>query len=206
MEYEVRFYYNSKELKNLIEKLKMFTELEQKPRTYEKTSQYNHACEKYSFYNKEIDGRFRVRISKNQNQVISKLSWKRRLKDTTKENVNSEEEKEVYIDNYDNFIYIVEQVMHFKLIESYERYRNVFENEEIEIALDEYPFGLALEIESKNDSKETVEKWVNKLGLQIEKAYRLSWDDKYRELCQNQNIKQYDIVTFDKEMPVIDEK
>ena len=65
---------------------------------------------------------------------------------------------------------------------------------------------IILEIESKNDSKKTVEKWVKKLGLQIENAYRLSWDDKYRELCQSQKIKQYNIVTFDKEMPVIDEK
>lgn len=165
MEYEVRFYYNSNDLNKLIDKLKKVKELNQKPRTYEKTSQYDHACKEYSFYNKEIDGRFRVRISKNEKETISKLSWKRRLKDTTKENVNIEEEKEVYIDNYDNFIYIVENVMHFKLIESYERYRNVFENEEIEIALDEYPFGLALEIESKNEEKETVEKWVKKLDL-----------------------------------------
>ena len=65
-----------------------------------------------------IDGRFRIRISKNENETISKLSWKRRLKDTTKGNVNCEEEIEVYIDNYEKFIYIVEQVMHFKLIET----------------------------------------------------------------------------------------
>lgn len=156
MEYEVRFYYNSNELENIISKLKSIKELKQKPRTYEKTIQYDHICKEYSFYNKEIDGRFRIRISKNENETISKLSWKRRLKDTTKGNVNCEEEIEVYIDNYEKFIYIVEQVMHFKLIESYERYRNVFENEEIEIALDEYPFGLALEIESKNDREETV--------------------------------------------------
>lgn len=96
------------------------------------------------------------------------------------------EEKEVYIDNYDNFIYIVENVMHLKLIESYERYRNVFENE---ILIDEYPFGLALEIESKNDREETGLKWVKKLNLNINESYRLSWDDKYRELCIKQNIK-----------------
>ena len=53
--------------------------------------------------------------------------------------------------------------MHFKLIESYERYRNIFENEEIEIALDEYPFGLALEIESKNNREETIQKIIEQL-------------------------------------------
>ncbi len=204
MEYEVRYYYNTKELDNLMEKLLSFKELKQKPRTYEKTSQYDHTCKEYSFYNKSVDGRFRIRISKNKNETISKLSWKRRLKETTSEKVNKEEEKEVHIDNYENFIYIVENVMHFKLIESYERYRNVFENEEVEISVDEYPFGLALEIESKGQNEiENVQKWVNKLGLKIEDAYRLSWDDKYRELCIEQNIEQYNIVSFDKKMPTI---
>ena len=41
MEYEVRFYYNSNELENIISKLKSIKELKQKPRTYEKTIQYD---------------------------------------------------------------------------------------------------------------------------------------------------------------------
>lgn len=37
MEYEVRFYYISNELENIISKLKSIKELKQKPRTYKKT-------------------------------------------------------------------------------------------------------------------------------------------------------------------------
>ena len=35
-------------------------------------------------------------------------------------------------------------------------------------------------------------------------SYRLSWDDKYEELCKKQNIKQYNIVDKEKEMPVFE--
>ena len=34
--------------------------------------------------------------------------------------------------------------MHFEVVESYERYRTVFENEDIDISVDEYPFGVCI--------------------------------------------------------------
>lgn len=209
MEYEVRFYYSSETLNELIDKLSNFKELTKDLRTYEKTIQYNHCDSKYNFYSKDIDGRFRVRISKNDKITKCKLSWKRRLLDTHTTEVNKEEEKEVNIpfEDVDNFIFIIENVMHFNIVESYERYRTIFYNDDIEISVDEYPFGIALEIESKTKDKnpeETVKEWVSKLKLDINNAYRLSWDDKYEELCKEQEITKYDEVTFDKEMPKID--
>lgn len=72
--------------------------------------------------------------------------------------------------------------MHFQTIESYERYHTTFENEDVEISLDEYPFGICLEIENKSNNKDlevVVQECVSKLGLDINTAYRLSWDDKY---------------------------
>ena len=93
-----------------------------------------------------------------------------------------------------------------KNVESYERYRNAFSNEDIEIVVDKYPFGIALEIENKSKGKsaeETVLTWVKKLGLKPEDAYRLSWDDKYKELCKEQNVEQFKHVTFNKPMPKV---
>ena len=93
-----------------------------------------------------------------------------------------------------------------KFIESYERYRTTFENDEVEISVDEYPFGIALEIENKSKDKDAsliVRKWTDILGLNINNAYRLSWDDKYSSLCKEQNIKQYKEVSFDLPMPEI---
>lgn len=208
MEYEVRFYYSKEKIKEIIQNLDGMTELTKKLRTYEKTIQYNHSDKRFDFYDKEIDGRFRLRISSNEKETKCKLSWKRRLKSTTETEVNKEEEKEVRInpEDIDNFIFIINNVMHFEVVESYERYRTVYENEDIEVSLDEYPFGVCVEIENKSLTKnpeEVVKTWVDKLGLNINNAYRLSWDDKYLELCNEQGIERYNEVTFDKKMPII---
>ena len=40
----------------------------------------------------------------------------------------------------------------------------------------------------------------------INEAYRLSWDDKYSELCKEQNKKIENIVRFDKDMPKINKE
>ena len=208
MEYEVSFYYPSSEVNNLLDKLSELKELEKKPRTYEKTIQYNHSDPRYDFYSKEIDGRFRLRLSKNIEESKCKLSWKRRLPNTTENLVNKEEEKEVRIsyEDVDNFIFIIENVMHFKVVDSYEKYRTIFTNEDVEISIDEYPFGIALEIENKSSTKnpeEVVMNYASKLKLNIKDSYRLSWDDKYVELCKEQNKEIYNEVTFDKDMPSI---
>ena len=124
------------------------------------------------------------------------------------DNVNKEEEKEVNIekDEVDNFLYIVSNVMKFPVVESYERYRTTYSNEDIEISIDEYPFGLALEIENKSTDKdpmEVVADWTKKMNLDINNSYRLSWDDKYRELCNEQGKEVFSEVAFDKDMPEI---
>ena len=68
---------------------------------------------------------------------------------------------------------------------------------------------MCVEIENKSDYKdpcEVVKYWTNKLGLDIDEAYRLSWDDKYEELCREQGIDIYKEVTFDKPMPKVNDK
>ena len=210
MEYEVRYYFPTSKLETIIKKIKKLPDLTMRSRCYEKTMQYDHPNAEMSFYSKKIDGRFRVRITKNDVFSKCKISWKRRIPDTKTTDVNKEEEIELTIkyDEYDNLMFLIDNVLKMKLIESYERYRTVFTNDEIEIGLDEYPFGMALEIENKSTDKnpqEVVRKWVRILELDINKAYRLSWDDKYSQLCKSQNIKQLNNVTFDKPMPQVKE-
>lgn len=206
MEYEVRYYYPTEKLENIIKKIKSIKELKMGSHCYEKTSQFDHPNSEMSFYSKEIDGRFRIRITKSDKIAKCKISWKRRIPTTQTTDVNQEEEIELSIkyDEYDNLMFLINNVLKMKNVESYERYRTTFTNDEIEISVDEYPFGIALEIENKSnntDSKKVVRKWTEILELDIDKAYRLSWDDKYSELCKNQNVKQYNHVTFDKPMP-----
>lgn len=208
MEYEVRYYFPTEKLESIIEKLKNIQDLNMKSRCYEKTSQFDHPNDEMSFYSKEIDGRFRIRVTKNDETAKCKISWKRRIPDTKATDVNKEEEVEVRVqyDDYDNLMFLINNVLKMKDVESYERYRTIFVNDEVEISVDEYPFGIALEVENKSASKdpnEVVRKWVELLGLDINKSYRLSWDDKYSELCKSQNIKQYSHVTFDLPMPKV---
>lgn len=207
MEYEARFYFAREKLEKLIEKIKDVEGLSMQSRCYEKTLQFDHPCREMSFYTKKVDGRFRVRITKNDFISECKLSWKKRLPSTTETDINKEEvELNINYNEYENLMFIIENVLKMKSIESYERYRTIFTNNEVEIAVDEYPFGIAVEIENKSDSEEPqkiVRKWVKKLNMDIKKAYRLSWDDKYSELCKEQKIEKYNHVTFDLPMPQV---
>lgn len=210
METEVRFYFGFDKYENLIEKLKMIKELEYEGCFYELTVQYNHPQEEKSFYSKEVDGRFRVRCSKdlNSEKANSKISWKRRNAATTAGIVNSEEEVELDFkyDQLNNLIFLLENVIEMKKVESYERHRNVFSNEDIEIVIDKYPFGIALEIENKSKDKSpeaTILYWVEQLGLKVEDAFRLSWDDKYTQLCREQNVEIFKNVRFGLPMPEV---
>ncbi len=212
METELRFYYGYNKYEMLLEKLRKYKELKYEGCFYELTIQYDHPMKEHSFYSKEIDGRFRVRCSKeiNTNRTKSKISWKRRKSNNLKSLVNNEEEVELDFkyDELDNLTYLLENVLLMKKIESYERYRNVFFNDDIEIVVDKYPFGIALEIENKSKDKnpeETVLNWIKNLGLKQEDAFRLSWDDKYTELCRTQNVEIYKHVRFDLPMPKIND-
>ena len=208
MEYEVRYYFSKKILDDIISLLKTRNELNMMERCYEKTMQFDHPCENMSFYSKKVDGRFRVRVTKSSKSFQCKISWKRRLSTTTSTAINKEEEIELNIkkEEYENLMFLIDNVLKMKLVESYERYRTIFKNNDIEISVDEYPFGIAVEIENKSKHKnpeDVVLSWVNILNLDINKAYRLSWDDKYSELCKEQNIEHFNHVTFGLPMPEI---
>lgn len=206
VENEVRYYYSLDQENKIVKYMKTIKELTYKGKFYEKTVQYDHPQKENSFYSKEIDARFRLRINKNEQSEKMMISYKRRLGDTHINEINKEQEVEITLkaEEHDNIIYILEDVLKMKLIESYERYRYVFANNDVEIAIDVYPFIIAFEIENKSEYKNpqiVISEYLNKFNLKIEDSYKLSWDDKYSELCRNQNIKQYNIVEFDKEMP-----
>ena len=207
IETEVRFLYSLSEEEKILNYLHKFSELTYKGCFNEKTIQYNHPMKEYDYYSKEIDARFRVRTTVNNEIKKCMITYKRRKENFLNEEINTEEEVEVSI-NYnevDNLIYLLENVIHMKLIESYERKRHVFSNNDIEVVVDIYPFMIAIEVENKSkdkDPKSVILYYLNLLGLNLKDSYRLSWDDKYEELCKEQNIKQYNIVDNTKEMPV----
>ena len=211
METEIRFYYSIDSKDDVINYLKRIKDLSFKGRFYECTDQYNHPMKEYNFYQESIDGRFRVRKTIGNDTSKCMITWKRRLKDNVEELIHKEEEIEVAIkpEEYDNLCLLLNNVLHLDIVESYERYRSIFSNEDIEIVVDEYPFGLCIEMENKSTSKDAeivIKDWLDKLKFNINDAYRLSWDDKYAELCQEQNKKVENIVRFDKDMPRVSNK
>ena len=203
MEEEIRFYFSYDKYEGLLEKLKKIKELKNEGCYLELTIQYDHPNQEMSFYDKKVDGRFRLRSSINieNNVEKSKISWKRRI-DNENKNINVEEEIEVELNanQVNNLQTLLEQVLKMKRIESYQRYRNVFVNSDVEIVVDKYPFGIALEIENKSKTQkgeDVINKWVKELNLNIEERYKLSWDDKYTSLCKEQGITPVKDVIFD---------
>lgn len=205
MEEEIRFYYTLEDYENLLKKYKNNLELKYEGCFFERTLQYDHLDDKCSFYSKEIDGRFRIRTSKNilNDEAYAKISWKRRLNDENYDGIHREEEKEVNFDysQYDNLIFLLEKVIKMKPIESYERYRNVFIGEGVEIVIDKFPFAVALEIEAKgnneNSADDVIKIWLQKLNLDIKDSYDLSWDDKYSEICKKRGEEPKKHVKFE---------
>ena len=207
IETETRVLFSLDKEEEIIKKLNEIDDLIYKGKFYEKTIQYNHPDKKIDFYSKEIDARFRVRITENKKYQKCMISYKRRGQDFFKDKINSEEEVEVEINykDFDNLSYILENVLKMELVESYERYRYVYYNDDVEIDVDIYPFMIAVEIENKSidkDPKMVVLYYLEKLGFTLDDIYQLSWDDKYEELCKEQNIEIHKIVEFDKEMPI----
>ena len=207
VESEVRYYYSLSEEKKIVDFLKTFPDLQYKGKFYEKTIQYDHPNQEYSFYSKDVDARFRVRITRNNELKKCMISYKQRMGVVQTQDINTEKEVELSIvpEEYDNLIFLLEKVLKLKLVESYERYRHVFFNDDVEIVVDIYPFALAIEIENKSsdkDPKTVILYYLQKLGLSLEESYKLSWDDKYEELCLEQNIKKYNMVDFEKDMPI----
>ena len=206
MEIESRFYYSEDSEEKIINKIKSIDGLLYDDKYYEKTDQYNHPMKEFDFYDKKIDGRFRVRKTESDKLSKCMITWKRRINDNEKIHQEEEIELDIKSEEYDNLLFLLNNVLHLELVESYERYRTRFYNDEVEIVVDRYPFGIAIEIENKSKDKDGVEivkKWVNNLGLDINDSYDLSWDDKYEELCREQDKNIENVVTFDKDMPKV---
>jgi len=207
IETETRILFDLSEEKNILNRINAIPNLTYKGKFYERTIQYNHPNEDIDFYSKEIDARFRVRITRNNNYEKCMISYKRRGENFFKDQINSTEEVEVEIkpNDFDNLSYILENVLKMKFIESYERYRYVYFNDDVEIDINVYPFMIAVEIENKScdkDPRAVVLYYLEKLNFSIDDIYQLSWDDKYKELCNSQNIEVSNIVEFGTQMPV----
>ncbi|HUC96641.1 MAG TPA: hypothetical protein VMR16_03195, partial [Candidatus Saccharimonadales bacterium] len=171
------------------------------------------------FYDLKVDGRLRLRTSKivdcsefGTNNAKGKkssclLTWKRRLPENKVGNIRHEEEIECTIDPDDSekIEQILSRVLKCPRISSYERIRHNFDSKCSKITLDEFPFGLMLEFELKNDCLEDdLILEIESCGLKLNDASNMSCDDKYFDLCRLKDMEpKSDILFSDLNMPKV---
>ncbi len=197
-ELEIKFLIDFNAVSKMKEKISKIPGVFYENKEYEKTTMLDNSIGQMQ----KEDARLRVRQigdgKDGQNPKIE-FSYKRRIK--ADGGIKQEEEVETSFNtSVDSFFQILNK-MGYEITTSYERYRETYKTPEIKITLDEFPFGYILEIEgAENNIKEI----CIFLHLDIEKAYPLSCDDVYIELCQKQGIKPKDHILFgDPEMPKI---
>lgn len=206
IEKEIRFYFSTKKLAFLESKLKYFNFFGS---CHEVTKMYNNPNPMYDFYNPSIDGRLRLRYGvffKDKTRGVGLISWKQRILKHRNDLVRKEREVEFSFSmkDIDNVRVIIEEVLKCPFVSSYERRRHYYAANNFSITLDEFPFGLMLEFESKKNkiANREINSLLKKFNLKIANASLLSCDDMYKDLCRKNNKRIKPNILFnDKDMP-----
>lgn len=224
MEVEFRIYKNFKESEEVLKLLQEYFGIENEFH-FEETVMYDNPNPEFTFYNKLVDGRLRLRSYKKiEGHFISLLlikssvgkfkfiekgsyglvSWKRRTGHSN-DMYNIEEEVEYNLDFHSiaNQVTIFEKILKCPRVSSYQKIRTKFYEEGMEISVNIYPFGVAFEIEVKGSNPNSIEKYKSKFKLQGVNNI-MSCDDMYKQLCETQRIEQNKDISFKQhKMPVI---
>ncbi len=218
IEKELRYVLSSAEYEKLKKNAMAIEDLTLGHAVRELTVMYDNPNPDNTFYSKEVDGRLRVRTSKpgkadifsNLSTVpaVSMLTWKQRIPQFVGNDLNQEREVEVNIDakEMDNMIVILEDVLHCPRISSYERNRETFYINGVEVASDTFPYGHVVELELKDsDNVEDLYAVAKALGLDKTHKSTMSCDDMYKFLCEREGIvPKSDILFNDEQMPGLD--
>ncbi|MCC7160668.1 nucleoside monophosphate kinase [Candidatus Nomurabacteria bacterium] len=151
------------------------------------------------------DARLRLRTKiadMNEQEKSFEFTYKKRL------NTDNGIKKETELNYNFSSVQSSENLLDlFKIIglvekDSYERMRKTFKNDEIQITIDEFPFGYIVEIEG---DEEMVVKYDNILNMNNFVQYSLSCDDVYAELCKKKGVKPKTHILFgDRDMPKLE--
>lgn len=192
-EIELKYKIPSSEFSELKDKLAQF---ESKGRKYEKNIMFDNEQQSMQ----KLDARLRVRLiseDKDDKEKTIEIAYKRRL--AIENGIKKEEEIEVdFKTEPEIFILILNKMGYFKTT-SYERYRETIIVNNTKVTIDEFPYGMVLEIEGEGEEIKSV---AQDLDLKDDNLYSLSCDDLYIELCRNKGIvPKRDILFDDLEMP-----
>ena len=210
IEREIKYFFPLSESKKLKSDLQIFKYVHT---THEMTLMFDNPNPDFSFYDKNVDGRLRLRITEHldgndKNKTAGLLSWKQRIPDHALSNIRHEHEVECHIsgDESENMKVILRDILKCPLISSYERERSQYRTDGLKITLDKFPFGLMLEIECEDETVDYSEigKVLKKLNLKEEDSSHFSCDDMYKHLCTTQGKQIKDHILFsDKDIPLL---
>ncbi|MHB8443365.1 MAG: class IV adenylate cyclase [Patescibacteria group bacterium] len=133
------------------------------------------------------DGRIRLRRSGEK----TILTYKKPL---SRKGIKKEIEYEVEISDFDTMEKIL-KMMEFTKTTSYERYRTYFHKNHIEVMIDEFPYGVFIEIEG--DEKHIV-KLSRDLGFRMNDNLTDSCDTIYTKRCIKKGIEPSIHILFNK--------
>lgn len=151
------------------------------------------------------DARLRLRtkiIDIDDQEKSFELTYKKRL--TIENGIKKESELSYNFNSLQSSENLLDlfKIIGLKEKDSYERMRKTFQNDEVKLTIDEFPFGYIVEIEG---DEEMVSKYDNKLNMDSFIQYELSCDDVYYELCKKKGIKPKTTILFeDKDMPKLE--
>lgn len=185
---------------DLLEKKCLEMSLSQISYVYEK----NQNFDKDNVFEKE-DARLRLRTKiadMNGQEKSFEFTYKKRL--VIKDGIKKESELNYNFtssQSTENLITLFE-IIGLREKDSYERMRKTFKNKEIQVTIDEFPFGYIVELEGDED---IVLKYDKLLHMNSFVQYDLSCDDIYSELCKKKGVKPKTQILFnDKDMPKLE--
>ncbi|MEK7564586.1 MAG: CYTH domain-containing protein [Patescibacteria group bacterium] len=200
IEIEKKYLLSKKEVE-LLEQKCIEISLQQTSHAYEK----NQNFDRENIFEKD-DARLRLRtkiLDLNGQEKNFEFTYKKRL--STEGGIKKESELNFNFtstQSSENLLSIF-KIMGFNEKDSYERIRKTFKNNEIQLTIDEFPFGYIAEIEGE---EEMVLKYDNLLKMSNFLLYSLSCDDVYAELCRKKRIKPKNNILFeDKDMPKLED-
>ena len=182
IEVELKFEINKSEIVSFNKKLKNLGFILSK-RVYELNVMYDNPSQ----IMQTTDGRIRLR--KSGGDAI--LTYKKPL---SRKGIKKEIEYETKVSNFDIMEKIL-KMMEFTKTTSYERYRSYFHKNDIEVMIDEFPYGVFVEIEG---NERVIIGVSNDLGFNIKDNLTDSCDTIYTKRCIEKGIEPSKHILFNK--------
>ncbi|MCL4392671.1 class IV adenylate cyclase [Patescibacteria group bacterium] len=131
----------------------------------------------------------RIRLRKSGEKTI--LTYKKPL---SRKGIKREIEYEVEVSDF-NIMEKILKMMEFTKTTSYERYRTYFHKNNVEVMIDEFPYGVFIEIEGNENN---IIKISNDLGFNMKNNLTDSCDTIYTKRCIEKGIEPSKHILFNK--------